>query len=55
MRKIFEVSVFVLMLALAANAGVVTLTFNGLQDQEEVLNYYDGGLGGNGSGPGPTY
>lgn len=31
-----------------------TLTFEGLQDNEPVLNYYNGGLGGNGSGPGPA-
>lgn len=30
-----------------------TLTFEGLQDNEPVLNYYNGGLGGNGSGSGP--
>ena len=33
----------------------VVLTFEGLQDQEEVLNYYNGGLGGDLSGPGPKY
>jgi hypothetical protein len=31
------------------------LTFEGLQDEETVSNYYNGGLGGNGSGPGPNY
>ena len=36
-------------------ANVITLTFEGLGDQEEVLNYYNGGFGGNGSGPGPNY
>jgi PEP-CTERM motif len=40
--------------ASAANATIV-LTFVGLQDQEQILNYYDGGLGGSGSGPGPNY
>jgi hypothetical protein len=34
---------------------VVTLTFEGLQDDEPVLNYYAGGYGGFGSGPGPNY
>jgi hypothetical protein len=33
----------------------VTLTFEGLQDNEEILNYYNGGMGGSGSGPGPNY
>ena len=32
-----------------------TATFEGLKDEEEVLNYYNGGLGGSGSGPGPNY
>jgi hypothetical protein len=40
--------------ASAANATIV-LTLVGLQDQEQILNYYDGGLGGSGSGPGPNY
>jgi hypothetical protein len=39
----------------AGRAAVVTLDFEGLQDNEAVLNYYNGGLGGNGSGPGPAY
>ncbi len=40
--------------ALAQNT-TFALTFEGLQNNEEVLNYYNGGLGGNGSGPGPSY
>jgi hypothetical protein len=39
----------------AQTSKVVTLTFAGLQDGEEILNYYNGGYGGNGSGPGPNY
>jgi hypothetical protein len=31
------------------------LDFEGLKDQEAVLNYYSGGLGGGGSGPGPNF
>ncbi len=38
----------------AANASI-TLTFEGLQNLEPIANYYDGGLGGSGSGPGPNY
>jgi hypothetical protein len=38
----------------AAKAGTVTLTFGGLEDNEQILNYFNGGLGGNGSGPGPS-
>ena len=31
------------------------VTFDGLQNGEPVLTYYDGGFGGFGSGPGPSY
>ncbi len=40
--------------ARGATAGVV-LTFEGLQNFEQVSNYYDGGTGSLGSGPGPDY
>lgn len=40
-------------LATAASAQV--LTFEGLKDNEPVLNFYNGGLGGSGSGPGPNF
>ncbi len=33
----------------------ITLTFEGLQNDEPVLTYYAGGFGGFGSGPGPNY
>jgi hypothetical protein len=39
----------------AAQTTTFTLTFENLQDNEPVANYYDGGLGGMGSGPGPNY
>jgi PEP-CTERM motif len=48
-------SILLLVGAIAAQASVVTLTFEGLGDQEQVLNYYDAGFGGSGSGPGPAY
>src|ERR671912_174675 len=35
-----------------ANAQFVTLDFDGLQNLETVGQYYDGGRGGSGSGPG---
>ena len=41
--------------AVSAQAAVVVLTFQGLQDQEPILNYYNGGTGGFGSGPGTNY
>src|SRR5262249_44647279 len=38
-----------------AKAAEITLTFEGLLDQEAVANFYDGGIGGDLSGPGPDY
>jgi hypothetical protein len=40
--------------SLVASAGTVTLNLQGLQNLEPVSNYFNGGLGGNGSGPGPS-
>ena len=48
----FLAAIFVLAVA-SANATV--LTFEGLQCEEPVANFYNGGFGGNGSGPGPNY
>jgi hypothetical protein len=39
----------------SASASVISLTFEGLQNVESINNYYNGGLGGSGSGPGPNY
>jgi PEP-CTERM motif len=41
--------------AIPIQATTTVLTFEGLQNLEPVLNYYNGGLGGDGSGPGPNY
>jgi hypothetical protein len=38
----------------AANASTTVLDFEGLGDVEAVSNYYNGGTGGDGSGPGPS-
>jgi hypothetical protein len=38
-----------------ATATPFSLTFQGLQNSEPIVDYYDGGLGGFGSGPGPNY
>lgn len=35
--------------------GIVMLDFEGLQNDEPVQNFYSGGTGGYGSGPGPNY
>jgi hypothetical protein len=55
-------SLMVLLVAGSCNGQTtITLTFEnasggpGLLDQEQVLNYYNGGLGSDGSGPGPNY
>ena len=47
MRRVFLVFAFVAVFALAANAGVVTLTFEGIGDEASVGNYYNGGAGPN--------
>jgi hypothetical protein len=39
----------------SASAHAQVLNFVGLQDNEPVGNYYNGGTGGFGSGPGPNY
>lgn len=41
--------------AVASQGGVIVLDFEGLQNNEPILNYYNGGFGGLGSGPGPDY
>jgi len=55
MKKALLLSAVLILGSLAAQAGTMVLTFEGLQDNEQVLNYYNGGMGGNGSGPGPNY
>ncbi|MGD0822669.1 MAG: PEP-CTERM sorting domain-containing protein [Desulfomonilia bacterium] len=54
MKKLTFVALFFLC-STVASAGIVSLNFSGLQTEEKVLNYYNGGTGGNGSGPGPNY
>lgn len=49
------VAAFILSALPAAYGSVEVLTFEGLQSNEAIDNYYNGGLGGNGSGPGPNY
>jgi hypothetical protein len=56
MTTLVAVSGLALLAPIVLRAGTtVTLTFEGLQDGEEVLNYYNGGFGSDGSGPGPNY
>jgi hypothetical protein len=46
---------FLIAAATHASASIFTLDFGGLGSGEEVLNYYNGGLGSLGAGPGPNY
>ncbi len=48
---------FILIIAgpLPARAVPFTLNFGGLQNNEQVLNFYNGGTGSLGSGPGPNF
>jgi hypothetical protein len=39
----------------SAHGSLFTLNFGGLQNNEEVLSYYNDGTGSLGSGPGPSY
>ena len=55
MRKIIGLAILLTVGAVASQATVV-LTFSGFQaPYENILNYYNGGFGGYGSGPGPSY
>jgi hypothetical protein len=55
MKKTILLLAMILVLGAVAAQATIVLTFEGLGDQEQVLNYYNGGFGGNGSGPGPNY
>src|SRR5271169_1077238 len=55
MRKIIGLAIMLLVGTVASQATVV-LTFSGFQPPyETILNYYNGGFGGSGTGPGPNY
>jgi hypothetical protein len=51
----FALIAAMLVIAQPAHAVVFNLTFEGLQDQEQILDFYNGGTGGDGSGPGTNY
>jgi len=56
MKKTFLVLALTLVFgAVAAHAGTIVLTFEGLGDEAQVLNYYAGGFDSFGNGPGPNY
>jgi hypothetical protein len=54
MLRALMVAVF-LSIASIANAAVIVLDFEGLGNEEQILDFYNGGLGGGGSGPGPDH
>jgi hypothetical protein len=54
-RTLSGLTVMLVLAAVSAKASTILLTFEGLGNNEKVLNYYNGGFGGNGSGPGPNY
>jgi hypothetical protein len=55
LMKSAAVTAMLLGLATAPASAVIVLDFEGLDDLEAVVNFYNGGLGGGGSGPGPNY
>jgi hypothetical protein len=55
LRKLAFIISVLAIIAVPMAGGVITLTFEGLQDLEPIDNYYNGGLGGFGTGPGPNY
>ena len=53
MKKTLSLMAVIFALAVAsAQANTVVLSFEGLQNLEPVNNFYNGGTGGFGSGPG---
>jgi hypothetical protein len=54
-RTILSYLLILLMGVVTANAEVMVLDFNDLQIGEGVLDYYNGGNGSLGTGPGPNF
>jgi len=56
MVKHIGLGTLLLLLVMApAQAAVIVLDFEGLQDLEPIEEFYNGGIGGFGSGPGPDF
>jgi hypothetical protein len=56
MKRLFCLLATVLLFGAVAAQATNVLTFGGFQQPyENILNYYNGGFGGSGSGPGPNY
>lgn len=54
-KKIMVLGGLALLISANAFSAAFTLTFEGLGNLEAVGNFYNGGLGGSGSGPGPNF
>jgi hypothetical protein len=54
-RRILFLFALIIVGSLPAQAIPFTLNFGGLQNNEQVLSFYDGGTGSLGSGPGTNY
>jgi hypothetical protein len=55
LKSLIPCCLLALVAAAAMRADTIALTFEGLTDQEAIDNYYNGGKGSKGSGPGPNY
>lgn len=55
LRITFAAALVLLLFLAPAQAAVIVLDFEGLGNQEQILDFYNGGLGGSGSGPGPDF
>jgi hypothetical protein len=55
MRRLYYLAAIAGFSCWAANASPIVLTFEGLANEQSVDNYYNGGLAGDGTGPGPSY
>ena len=53
-RFVMVICIVVLCYVLPARATIV-MNFEGLGNEETILNFYNGGTGGSGSGPGPSF
>ena len=53
--RILAIALVAVAAANVATAVPLVLTFEGLQDFEQILGFYNGGFGSLGSGPGPDY
>jgi hypothetical protein len=54
-RGLLSISLLAAALSAISQANTLTLSFEGLEDRESVLDYYAGGEGSLGSGPGTNY